>query len=129
MKYAVEIVDATFDAITAQARYIAVDCQASLNTQRWLEQVWVIGFHHGSRLPRLQELPDGGIEKAAGLQLCQNVLGMGSRLGRRGGRENGETGAGQASLTGGGAAAVEIEHDPCGGPSGREQHGQPAGKG
>ena len=106
MKYAVEITDAAFEAIRAQARYISVECQAPLNASRWLEQiwdvidgleqmpqrhnlapesafktyevrralagdylvlftidddarkVWVIGFRHGSRLPRPDELPD-----------------------------------------------------------------------
>jgi hypothetical protein len=106
MKYVVEIADSAFELIRAQARYIAVDCQAPLNAARWLEQVWdvidgleqmpsrhglaaedafmpyevrralvgdflvlfstddaagkvwVIGFRHGARLPRPQELPD-----------------------------------------------------------------------
>ena len=106
MKYAVEITDTAFELIRAQARYIAVDCQAPLNAARWLEQVWdvidgleqlptrhnlaaedafksyevrralvgdylilftvdesarrvwVIGFRHGARLPRPEELPD-----------------------------------------------------------------------
>lgn len=105
MKYTVEITDAAFEAIRAQARYIAFDCHASLNAARWLEKVWdavdglehmpqrhnlaaedahksyevrralvgdylilftidesagkvwVIGFRHGSRLPRPDELP------------------------------------------------------------------------
>jgi mRNA-degrading endonuclease RelE of RelBE toxin-antitoxin system len=104
MIYKVEITSATFDAIQEQARYIAVDCQAPLNSSRWLEQVWdaidglermpgrhnlapesayksyevrrvivgdylilftidepastvwVIGFRHGSRLPRPGDL-------------------------------------------------------------------------
>jgi mRNA-degrading endonuclease RelE of RelBE toxin-antitoxin system len=105
MKYAVEITDTAFELIRAQARYIAVDCQAPLNAGRWLEEVWdaidglehmpkrhslatesayksyevrrilvgdyhilfniddaaatvwVIGFRHGSRLPRPTDLP------------------------------------------------------------------------
>jgi mRNA-degrading endonuclease RelE of RelBE toxin-antitoxin system len=104
MKYIVEITAAASEAIHAQARYIAVDCQAPLNGGRWLEQVWdaidglefmpnrhnlasdsafrpyeirrilvgdylilftinetaktvtVIGFRHGSRLPRPDNL-------------------------------------------------------------------------
>ena len=106
MKYAVEITDTAFELIRAQARYIAIDCQAPLNASRWLEKVWdvidglehmpkrhnlaaendyknyevrrllvgdyqvlftvdeaagkvwVIGFRHGSRLPRPDQLPD-----------------------------------------------------------------------
>ncbi len=105
MNYAVEITDTTFELIRAQARYIAIDCQAPLNASRWLERmwdaidgleempkrhnlaeedafksyevrralvsdylvlftideaagkVWVIGFRHGSRLPRPDDLP------------------------------------------------------------------------
>jgi hypothetical protein len=40
MKYSVEISDAAFEAIGAQARYIAIDCKAPLNAQFWLERVW-----------------------------------------------------------------------------------------
>jgi plasmid stabilization system protein ParE len=106
MKYRVEITDAAFEAIRAQAKYIAVDCRAPLNAARWLEKgwdaidslevnpkrhclvpendfkpyeirrvlvvnclvlytidedagtVWVIGFRHGSQLPRPDELPE-----------------------------------------------------------------------
>ena len=106
MKYAVEITDTAFEAIRAQARYIAVDRRAPMNASRWLKKVWaavagletfprrhnlaaedaykayevrralvgdylilftvddpagkvwVIGFRHGSRLPRPDELPD-----------------------------------------------------------------------
>ena len=105
MKYTVEISNAALKLITAQARYIAVDCHAPLNASRWLEQVFdtidgledfpsrhnlapenkykpyevrrvlvgkylilftidevtatvsVIGFRHGSRLPRPDDLP------------------------------------------------------------------------
>jgi toxin ParE1/3/4 len=105
MTYTVEITDAALEAIRAQVRYIAVECQAPLNAARWLERVWdvindlehlpdrhslaaesafrpyevrralvgdylllftidaesrkvwVIGFRHGSRLPRPGDLP------------------------------------------------------------------------
>jgi hypothetical protein len=40
MKYAVEITDVAYEAIEAQARYLAIDCQSPLNASRWLEQVW-----------------------------------------------------------------------------------------
>jgi plasmid stabilization system protein ParE len=40
MTHTVEITDAAYDAIRAQARYIAVDCQAPLNASRWLKKVW-----------------------------------------------------------------------------------------
>jgi ParE toxin of type II toxin-antitoxin system, parDE len=40
MKYAVEITDAAFEAIQAQAKYTAIECKAPLNASRWLEQVW-----------------------------------------------------------------------------------------
>ncbi len=104
MKYAVEVTDAALEAMLAQARYIAIECQSPLNAQRWLEQAWdvidsweemprrhnlaaenaskpyevrrallgkysilftidentrtvrVIGFRHGSRLPRPDDL-------------------------------------------------------------------------
>ena len=38
--YSVELTDAAIDEITAQARYIAVEAQAPLNAQRWLEGIW-----------------------------------------------------------------------------------------
>ena len=36
----VEITDSAFELIRAQARHIAIECQAPLNASRWLEQVW-----------------------------------------------------------------------------------------
>jgi mRNA-degrading endonuclease RelE of RelBE toxin-antitoxin system len=105
MKYTVDITESAFEAILAQARYIAVECKAPLNASRWLEKVWdvidglenmpkrhgladesaftsypvrralvgdylvlftvdektrtvrVVGFRHGSRLPRPDDLP------------------------------------------------------------------------
>jgi toxin ParE1/3/4 len=106
MSYRVLITAAARAKILEQARYIAVDCEAPLNAERWLERVldaadtlaafprrcplapendfrdfeirrlrigdyfllftiveknrtvWVIGFRHGSRLPRPEELSD-----------------------------------------------------------------------
>lgn len=106
MTYSVEITDSALEAIRAEARYIAVDCQSPLNASRWLQRVlraveglermprryglaaedafkpyevrrvlvgdclilftvedktrkvWVIGFRHGTRLARPQDLPD-----------------------------------------------------------------------
>jgi toxin ParE1/3/4 len=40
MTYSVEVTDAAFEALRAQARYIALECQSPLNAARWLEQVW-----------------------------------------------------------------------------------------
>jgi toxin ParE1/3/4 len=105
MSYRVLITPPARAKILEQARYIAVDCQAPHNGQRWLERVfdaaetlatfprrcglapendlrdyevrrlligdyfllftivdkdrtvWVIGFRHGSQLPRPKELP------------------------------------------------------------------------
>ena len=37
--YAVELTDAALAAITAQARYIAVEAQAPLNAERWLGRI------------------------------------------------------------------------------------------
>lgn len=39
-EFSVEITDAALAAIADQARYIAIECQAPLNAQRWLERVW-----------------------------------------------------------------------------------------
>lgn len=39
-RYAVELADAALAAIQSQARHIAVDGQAPLNAQRWLQRVW-----------------------------------------------------------------------------------------
>ncbi len=39
-RYAVELTEAALAAIDAQARYIAVECQAPLNAQKWLERIW-----------------------------------------------------------------------------------------
>ena len=38
-RYTVELTDAALTAITAQARYIAVESKAPLNAQRWLERL------------------------------------------------------------------------------------------
>lgn len=38
--YSVELTDAALAAITAQAQYIAVESQAPLNAERWLERIW-----------------------------------------------------------------------------------------
>lgn len=38
--YAVEVTDAALTAITAQARYIAVESQAPQNAKRWLGRIW-----------------------------------------------------------------------------------------
>ncbi len=38
--FTVELTDATLGAIAAQAHYIAVEAQAPLNAQRWLERIW-----------------------------------------------------------------------------------------
>jgi len=48
MKYSVEVTETAFEAIRAQARYIALDCQAPLNATRWLEKIWDIidGLEH-----------------------------------------------------------------------------------
>ena len=51
MKYAVEITDVAFELIRAQARYIAIECQAPLNASRWLEQVW-------DAIDGLEEMPN-----------------------------------------------------------------------
>jgi hypothetical protein len=106
MKSTVEVTDAAFEAIGAQAHYIAVECQSPGNAARWLEavweaidgpetmprrhilapedsyksyevrrvlvgdyfilftvdddqrEVWVIGFRHGGRMPRPDDLPN-----------------------------------------------------------------------
>lgn len=39
MTYTVRFTEQTRDAIIAQARYIAVDCQAPLNATVWLDHV------------------------------------------------------------------------------------------
>lgn len=39
-RYAVELTEAALAAITANARYIAVEGQAPVNAQRWLERIW-----------------------------------------------------------------------------------------
>ena len=114
MTYRVAITASAQASIFEQARYIAVDREAPLNAQRWLESVfdaadtlaalphrcslapenefrdfeirrllvgkyfllftiveeektvWVIGFRHGGRLPRPDELPDAPPEQGPG---------------------------------------------------------------
>jgi len=39
-RYRVEITDDAYEAFRSQARYIAIDEQAPLNAQRWLEGLW-----------------------------------------------------------------------------------------
>ncbi len=39
-KYVVELTDTASAAIIAQARYVAVEAQAPMNAQHWLEKVW-----------------------------------------------------------------------------------------
>ena len=39
-RFAVELTDAALSAIAEQARYIAVDAQAPVNAQSWLERIW-----------------------------------------------------------------------------------------
>ena len=40
MIYSVRYTDQVRNAILEQARYIAVDCCAPLNAERWLERIW-----------------------------------------------------------------------------------------
>lgn len=39
-EYSVEITDSALAAVSEQARYIAVDANAPMNAQRWLESMW-----------------------------------------------------------------------------------------
>jgi plasmid stabilization system protein ParE len=38
--YTVELTETALSAISEQARYIAIEAQAPLNAQRWLESIW-----------------------------------------------------------------------------------------
>ena len=40
MIYSVRYTDQVRNAVLGQARYIAVDCYAPVNAERWLERVW-----------------------------------------------------------------------------------------
>jgi plasmid stabilization system protein ParE len=40
IRYTVEMTDAALAAITAQARFIAVDSHAPIEARKWLERIW-----------------------------------------------------------------------------------------
>ena len=81
--YAVELTEAALAAIIANARYIAVEGQAPVNVQRWLERIWdaVDSLAHSSlarrRRPRdlTAGLGDLQVRGALGSADAGSVLG------------------------------------------------------
>lgn len=74
-RYQVQLTDTALAAIRAQGRYIAVEAQAPLNAQRWLEQVW-------DAVDSLEDFPRRGVraEEDAYVEYEVRQLIVGSHL-------------------------------------------------